>query len=211
VKHLIGFAAFLRAVLGHWLGFVITGGVGAVVTFVAELRGKSVPGWLWVVLAAVGLMYGCYKAFDDIRVERDKAVSAREAAELALTRKVEARSIQDTLGRFLEEGEALGDRIEASVLQRPMWHNLGDRAYTAMTETYSTKDWRPEVEQWSATVEAYLRIVLGAGYVNRFRSTAGLSPVGHVRFNYEEGLADVLGDLSFRITRIEQFMKEGLG
>jgi hypothetical protein len=75
-------------------------------------------------------------------------------------------------------------------------------------EYYSDKDWSVEANDWIASVEEYLLRELGSGYVDRFRSTAGMSPSGHLRFNYERRLDEILTDLSYRLARIEQFMNE---
>jgi hypothetical protein len=208
MRHIRAIAAFGRAVVGHWLGFVVTGGVGALAVFVATQLGTNVPSWLWAVVVSAGVVFACYKAFADVRAERDGAFAAKAAAESALERKVELGTIRDALGRFLADGEALTQRIEETVLNRPMWQGVQGSSYFMTTEHYSPRDWEPEAREWSLAVESYIRDHLGNGYVDRFRSTAGMSPIGHARLNYERILERVLTDLSYRMARIEQFMKE---
>lgn len=201
--------SFARAVLRHWWGFVVTGGLGALVAFLGTVTETHVPQWLWVTIIAAGLFYASYRAFTDMRTERDEAVAARVRAEAESQRKLNVRSIRDTLGRFLADGEALMERIEESVKTRTRPASRSGLSVAFMdTEYYSDKDWSHEAGEWIAAVEGYLHAELGSGYVERFRSAAGISPVGHTRFNYEQHLDGILTNLSYRLTRIEQFMQE---
>ena len=63
-----------------------------------------------------------------------------------------------------------------------------------------------QIESWAKEVEDYLRAALGPGYVERFRSTAGLfhgGPPGldEKRLSYWNGVYE-------RVTRLQQFSSE---
>jgi hypothetical protein len=96
---------------------------------------------------------------------------------------VRKAQIQERLGNFIGQGEGL-----LAVLRDP-------------TQPFPT-----QVDSWAKEVEDYLRTVLGPGYVERFRSTAGLfhgEPPGidGTRQAYWNGVYE-------RVTRLQQFSSE---
>ncbi len=60
---------YIKALGRHWGAFVVTGGPGALLAFIATAAGLTVPWWAWIVLVATGFFVASWRAYDEVRFE----------------------------------------------------------------------------------------------------------------------------------------------
>src|SRR6266566_7220972 len=119
---------YIKALGRHWGAFVVTGGPGALLAFIATAAGLTVPWWAWIVLVATGFFVASWRAYDEVRFEQvtlraelDRVGSSRDDS-------AHRKEVRDQVARFLADGEKLYHQIwnDASP-------NFGSSRFLAMT------------------------------------------------------------------------------
>jgi hypothetical protein len=78
------FFHFLYAVSRHW-GSLMTSGFLMGFLYIWQGTGHDVPHYIFWIIAIVGIFVACYKAWDEERLAKEKALSEKTSVELALT------------------------------------------------------------------------------------------------------------------------------
>lgn len=191
---------YLRRVAHHWVSFVVFAGPGALIAWLATASGAHVPLVIWVCIAFAGLGVAQHRAYRDATRERDEAVA--KLSQLSLRRRT-----REGLALLLQGGQALEQEIAESLRTRTTSTPSTSGSWSLQqTEQYSDVDWWPRLRAWQEDVVTFLRTNLDASYEALFQSDAGISRFGHIYFNYEEGLTEVLTVLSIQLQRLAEFI-----
>ena len=155
---------------------------GAIAVAVAQFPLKDARD-KWTLVTAI-LVLGLFAIVanvwsNNITLQRKAEEQAQQAAAQA-----QRRAVREQLGTFIDEGTAL--------------------------QRLCTNEQEPAPEQqaneWAGRVEAYLTANLGASYVTRFRSSAGL-PVG-MNAIVSIPHRNLWSGIRTRLARLEQFSQE---
>lgn len=163
---------YLRAAFRHFY-FLVAGVIGVALT-VAGLVLPAYAPVIGIALLVVAVFVGQYKAWQEMRAERDK--EREEAARLRaqLETREKRKAIREAVGRFITQGEEIKTWLEQAgvIVLKNFNERTGSYGVEAPADTFksSLRGSLDRATEWDEQVYAYLVAHVGGSYAARFRS-----------------------------------------